>query len=94
MSQPSNIKDREHAKFIDSPTRENQSAVEVVNTSNRFAPDPRADYIQRIHAGSVETYNFFQGGPTGTLLKTVVVTYTSNSLNDLLNVAVTFELPL
>lgn len=94
MTQPNNTPDREFSKFVDSPTRADQSAVEVVNTSNRFAPDPRADYIQRVVAGSVETYNFYQGGAGGVLVKTVQVTYTNSSLNDLLNVAVTFELPL
>jgi hypothetical protein len=94
MSQPNNIKDREHSKFIDSPKRDNQSAVEVVDSSNRFAADPRADYIERIVAGSVETFNYRQGGAAGLIVKTVVVTYTTSSLNNLVSVAVTFELPL
>jgi hypothetical protein len=93
MSQPSNIKDREHSKFIDSPSRENQSAVETVDTSNRFAPDPRADYIQRIHTGNIETFNYRMGGAFGTIVKTVVVTYQNSSLKELLSVAVTYELP-
>lgn len=34
MSRPSNIRDREHSKFVDSPTRINDVAVEVVNTGS------------------------------------------------------------
>lgn len=32
MARPSNIKDLEHSKFVDSPTRPNEAAVEVVAT--------------------------------------------------------------
>ena len=87
-----NLEDRERDKFLESPTRPSQSAVEVVDTGNRFAPPSRTDYIQRIHIGSQETFNYFEGGVSGTLLKTVVVTYTSSNLKELVSVAVTFEL--
>lgn len=88
MSQSGAIRDREFSKFVDSPTRVDQSAVETVDSSNQFAPPPDCDFIQRIHTGNVETYNYRQGGATGTILKTVRVTYTSNSLNELVSVEV------
>lgn len=94
MSQPSNIKDREYSKFLDSRFRQKESAVEVIETSNRFAPDLRADYIERIVSGSQETFNYRTGGNLGTIVKTVVVTYTAVNLKDLVSAEVTYELPI
>lgn len=82
MSQPNNILDREYSKFVDSPTRANQSAVETQDTSNRFAPPANSKYFERSVAGSIETFSFYDV-EGGTLLKEVVLTYTSSSLENL-----------
>lgn len=58
------------------------------DTRNPFLPPPNADYMSRSVAGNVETYVYRQGGSGGTVLKTIVITYTNSSLNDILNVQV------
>lgn len=57
-------------------------------TRNPFLPPPNSDYYTRTVSGSVETHRYYQGGVGGTLLKTLIVTYTSNALNDILNIQV------
>lgn len=92
MAQSPNIKDREWSKFIESPTRPGESAVEVVGEitvfSGPFSPPSNCDTITREHSGSVETYRYRNGGLTGTVIKTVVVTYSSPSLKELVSVQV------
>jgi len=58
------------------------------STRNPFLPPSGADYYSRSVAGAVETHRYYQGGSGGTLLKTMIVTYTSNALNDILNIQV------
>lgn len=48
MAKPSNIRDLEHVKFVDSPTRQDGSAIEVFATINE--PDVGQT---RIYSGSV-----------------------------------------
>ena len=65
-----------------------ESIIRTNNLSNPFSPPIDTNYISRSVSGSVETFIFRSGGVSGTILKTVILTYTSNSLNDLLNVQV------
>lgn len=89
MAQSPNITTREFNKFVESPTRPGQSAVEVTGAinveGNPFAPPADCDLILRSVSGNVETYEYKQGM---TLLKTVVVTYVNPSLKDLVSVSV------
>jgi len=92
MAIPGSSKDRELKKFVESPTRPGETAIEVVGALS-VGPGPLdppldTDTITRQVSGAVETYRYYQGGASGTLLKTVVVTYTSNSLQDLVSVEV------
>lgn len=79
--------------FVESPTRPNATAVEVVGAlsvgGGPFDPPTNSDTITRTVAGAVETYRYRQGGVSGTIIKTVTVTYTNSSLQDLVSVEVT-----
>jgi hypothetical protein len=87
-----NLEDRELTKFVESPSRPGNAAVEVVGnltqSSGPFDPPLSADTIVRSVSGAIETYTYRQGGPTGTILKTITVTYHTASLNDLHTVEV------
>lgn len=89
MAQSPNITTREFNKFVESPTRPGQSAVEITGSivagSGPFEPPVNCDNIQRLVAGPVETYEYKQGM---TLLKTVTVTYTAANLKELVSVVV------
>jgi len=84
--------ERAQDAFIESPTRANKTAVEVVGSITTgvgpFDPPPGSDTIVRSVAGAVETYTYRQGGISGTILKTITVTYHTPSLNDLHTVEV------
>lgn len=88
------IHDRELNKFVESPSRPGEPAVEIVgNLSASIAPGPfdpptATDTILRSVLANVETYEYKSGGPSGTLLKTVTVTYLTSSLKDLVSVVV------
>lgn len=91
MAIPGSNRDREQNKFVESPTRPGQTAVEVVgqvNVVGPLEPPKETDTITRQVSGAVETYRYYQGGAAGTLLKTVVVTYTASNLKDLVSVEV------
>lgn len=87
-----NIKDRENNKFVESPTRPGKTAVEVFGTLTSgvgpFDPPIGTDFIGRSVLSNVETYQYKSGGQSGTLLKTVVVTYVAADLEELLKVEV------
>jgi hypothetical protein len=87
-----NTLDREHDKFVESPTRPGKTAIEIVGeisaSPNPFSPPPSCDFILRSVSGSVETFEYFNGGSGGTLLKTVAVTYSGPDLEDLVSVEV------
>lgn len=89
MAQPPNITTREFSKFVESPTRPGNSAVEVIGSfttgSGPFEPPSNCDTIIRSVASNVETYEYKQGI---TLLKTVTVTYVAANLKDLVSVVV------
>ncbi len=85
---PSEIKGREQAKFVQSPTRADGSAIEVISNGNAFSPPAGCDFIGRSVVGSVETFLFKSGGELGSILKTVVVTYSDVKLNNLVKVEV------
>lgn len=87
-----NIKDREMQKYVESPTRPGKTAVEVFGSLSAgdgpFDPPTGTDYIGRSVLSNVETYEYKSGGASGTLLKTIIVTYVAADLNELLKVEV------
>jgi hypothetical protein len=84
--------ERAYDVFVESPTRTNKTAVEVSGTltssSGPFSPPANSDAIARSVAGPVETFEYFTGGLAGTLVKTITVTYTNATLEDLVSVEV------
>lgn len=86
------VLDNEKSKFVESTTRPGNAAVEVVGvftaTAGPFSPPSNSDFINATSVGLVDTYTFYNGGPSGTLLKTITITYT-NSAKDNYTVAVT-----
>jgi hypothetical protein len=87
MAIPGDIRDREIKKFVESPTRPNETAIETI-VSGVFDPPIQADAITREESGNSEIYKYRQGGIAGTVLKTVTVTYTAPNFKTLLNVVV------
>lgn len=71
------IHDRELHKFVESPTRPGEPAIEVSGTfeGSPFAPPANADAFTRSVSGNIETIEFRQGGIAGTVLKTIRVYY-------------------
>jgi hypothetical protein len=92
MAIPGDVRDRETRKFVESPSRPGQTAVEVVGdiTANPgpFSPPANCDYILRSVSSNVETYVYKNGGSGGTTLKTVTVTYVDSTLESLVSVEV------
>ena len=86
------IKDRENQKFVESPTRPGKTAVEIFGSvttgTGPFDAPTGTDYIGRSVLSNVETYEYKSGGSSGTLLKTIIVTYVAADLNELLSVEV------
>lgn len=88
------LPDRELNKFVESPTRPGEPAIEIAGTFTAnvdpgpFSPPALCDYISRTVLSNVETYEYKQGGSGGTLLKTVTVTYTDATLEELSTVEV------
>lgn len=83
-----NILDREFHKFVESPSRPGEPAVEIVgsvSTTGGFTIPENADAITREVSGSQEIYKYREGGVSGTILKTITLTYTSSSLKDLVS---------
>lgn len=81
MPIPTNIRDREHDKFTENSSGE--TAVRVVGDmtidANPFAPPGNTDTITVTQGSNTEVYNFRQGGPAGTILRTVTLTYTDSN---------------
>ena len=90
MAIPSNIEEREHDKFLESPVRPNKSAIETVDFSNRFGVDSRVTKIEVTVSGNIEIYNYKAGS---TLIKTIKVTYDDSSRRELSSVEIIYELP-
>ena len=85
------IHDRELHKFVESPTRPGEPAVEVsasISPGPFDAPD-LTDACVRTVVGPVETFEFKTGGISGTVLKTITLTYTAPDLEELVNFTVT-----
>jgi hypothetical protein len=81
MAMPSDIKQREHAKFVQSPTRTDGSAVEITGaisattTPGPFSPPAGTDAFTRSVSGNEETIEYRTGGIAGAVLKTIKVYY-------------------
>lgn len=73
------IHDRELNKFVESPTRPGEPAVEVTGDVNAvpspFAPPTNTDAFTRSVSGNSETIEYRSGGLAGTILKTIKVYY-------------------
>lgn len=86
------LQDNSQNAFVDSPTRSGKTAVEVYGSltamAGPFAPPAGTDAIVRTVLGAVETYEYKSGGIAGTVLKTVTVTSTDATLEELLTVEV------
>lgn len=87
--------ERSHDAFVESPSRANKTAVEVyvgnpsdITGAGPFEPPVISDAVTRSVLGPVETYRYYVGGTGGTLLKTITVTYTNASLQDLVKAEV------
>lgn len=73
------IHDREYHKFVESPTRPGEPAIEVTGdittVPSPFAPPSATDAFTRSVAGNTETIEYRSGGIAGTILKTIKVYY-------------------
>jgi hypothetical protein len=93
MAQPKDILQREYTKFVESPTRPGNSAVEVLGnlslTPPAFGlPTNATCYTYSVTTDGpyfVEQYKFYSGGtpasPTG-LLKTISLYYSDSALEN------------
>lgn len=86
MALPGDVKEREYKKFVESPTRPNETAIEVTGIlqASPFSPPALADAFTRSVSGNTETIVYRQGGIAGTILKTVKIYYQSAPSTDLL----------
>lgn len=90
-----NISDREFHKFVESPTRPGEPAVEIAGSFTAtvdpgpFSPPTNADHVSITVTGGGFTVNyaFKLGGIAGTVLKTVSLTYATVQTPDLLEVS-------
>lgn len=88
------IHDLELHKFVESPSRPGEPAVEITgNITATSSPGPFSapagtDSVVRSVLGTVETYQYKTGGVSGTTLKTVVVTYADTDLEELISAVV------
>jgi hypothetical protein len=81
-----NLLDREREKFVESPSRPNQPAIEVIS-SGKLIPPAEADAMTVAYPNSsTEVYSYRVGGVSGSVVKTITVVYTSPSKNDILSV--------
>lgn len=75
------ISGREYSKFVESPTRPGEAAIEIAGqftadvAPGPFAPPSNSDAFTRSVSGNTETIEYRQGGITGTILKTIKVYY-------------------
>jgi hypothetical protein len=90
MAQPKDILQREYTKFIESPTRPGNSAVEIAGnvavTSPLWIPTNAICYTYEVVTDGpyyIEQYKFYSGGtpiaPTG-LIKTISIYYQDSEL--------------
>jgi len=73
------IHDRELHKFVESPSRPGEPAVEIVGsitaTPSQFSPPSNADAFTRSVSGNDETIEYRTGGIAGTIIKTIIIYY-------------------
>jgi len=75
------ILDRELHKFVESPTRPGEPAVEIAGSFSAtvdpgpFSPPSATDAFTRSVSGNTETIEYRSGGLSGTILKTIKVYY-------------------
>lgn len=86
MAQPGEIREREYSKFVESPSRPGNSAVEIVgnftSSPGPFSPPPNATvYTYQLSTDGIyytEIYSFYESGtpiaPVN-LLKTITLYY-------------------
>lgn len=86
MAQRADIREREHSKFVESPTRPGESAVEISGSvaTSPFAPPPEADAFTRQVIGNMEIIEYRTGSITGPIIKTIKVYYQTAPSPDLI----------
>lgn len=94
MSIIPSISGREFSKFVESPSRPGESAVEVtgsitaISSPGPFAAPAGTDTVTRSVLSNVETYQYRIGGVSGTVLKTITITYTADDLEEMVSAVV------
>jgi hypothetical protein len=87
------LPDREYNKFVESPSRPGEPAIEIVgnlvSTPGPFSPPANSDHvsISVTGGGFIVEYAFKVGGISGTVLKTVALEYATVQSPDLLEVS-------
>jgi hypothetical protein len=85
MSLAGNIRDREYSVF--DLNSEGQPAKRVISLGEQFRPPKDTDSITVEYPSiSVEVYRFRSGGVSGSILKSIQVTYTDSTKDNLLSV--------
>lgn len=89
-------RDKQNKSYVDSPQRGSDFTAQEVFVGNpqdiigKFTPPTESDTVTVTYPSStVEVYSYRQGGLTGTILKTITVTYTTASKQLLQSVVVT-----
>ena len=80
-----NTYDNEQRKF--QPDADGNVAVNTIVNSS-FTPPVNADAITVLNTSTTQTFQYRNGGTSGTILKSVLVTYTNSCKNELLSVEV------
>lgn len=79
MAQSEAIKDREFSKFVDSPTRANKSATEVVIGGSNVGTEinPLAKYVEATYTNSNQTvtYRYYESSSKVTLYNTITTNF-------------------
>lgn len=82
MSIPQNTPDREFYKFVESPTRPNETAIETVNGGTFSTPSNSKCYVYTLGVDGIyytESWAFYESGTPAApvnLLKTISIYYT------------------
>jgi hypothetical protein len=86
----SNASKLDPGQIIQKLYNEQSNSIPMVDATNG-APTGPWDFVSMVETsgGAVETYTFRNGGPSGDIVKTVVITYTNSTKATLLNVQIT-----
>lgn len=77
MTIPKNFKDRERLRFVESPTRPNETAVEIVGSVSTTGP---FGYYDKVAASyPTATREIYTYSLSSTLLGTITVDYTDST---------------